>query len=138
MHFEKLPAKEKEKRRYLIETALEDGSAISYRELVKATGLTKRQVEYTMQKNPELHDKFKKNLARLKITAANNLTEFLGSEDEKIRLDATKFFLSKWKSSFDEVFQRVDGSGMSIEAYNDEVNQRKAITINFKVQDGSD
>lgn len=138
MSFRKLPAKERENREILIETALDEGKAISYKDLVKSTGLTKRQVEYTLQKNEELHHKFKKNLARLKITAATNLTEFLEHDDEKIRLDATKFFLSKWRSDFDEMFQRVDGSGMSIEAYNDEVNQRKAITINFRVQDGSD
>lgn len=105
----RVPSPEVKIKRYgLIKAALEAG-AISYVDISNATGLTVNNVNALLNPrhgNTELRGLYLKNLMSLKTVATQNLITAISDPAHPKHWEATKTFLSKYRTELDEVLDK--------------------------------
>lgn len=98
---------ELEKRVSDIDAAIEAG-AISYTQIQKVTGYTMTNIRTVFKKDEELYKKFKKALMAVQLQAVSNMIDILMDQSHPKNYEASKTFLGKYKTEFDDVFEKQD------------------------------
>lgn len=89
-----------------IEKALKRGAAVvSYNQVAKLAGLTQDRTRKTFKRYPELDELRRGTLKRLKTLAVGNLVTIMEDEEHKDHFQATKMFLTRYKTELDEVLE---------------------------------
>lgn len=95
---------EKKKRYEAIELAIESG-VLAYKKICKTTKLTEAQLQKAFRENEELHKKYKIALLVVKNKAANNIISMVMDDAHPKNFEATRLFVTRYKTTLDEVFE---------------------------------
>ena len=121
-----------QKRIEAISNAIEAG-VITYKNLCKYCSITESILQCTFKANPSLHKKYKVALIAVKHKAADNIVTAVMDSDHPKNFEATKLFISRYKTPLDEVFEPVTNE-ISIDSEDAPTGTKAKITINFTPQ----
>jgi hypothetical protein len=106
----KIEESEWKKRRIAVLAALENG-ARSYRTIAATSGLTLGVVQSVMRKYDDIHVQYVAKLQQIKNLASANMSDIIADKDHPKNFEATKYFMTKYVTEYDEAFESKEGSG---------------------------
>lgn len=90
-----------------VKLAIELG-AVSYKRISVTTQLSIQQIQNLFKKFPDLHDIYKRAVFEVRLHAAGNIMEAIMDGDHPKNFEASKFFITRYKTPLEEQFERND------------------------------
>jgi len=107
-----------ENREQEVAASLMNGN-ISMRNICKATGLLISQVNQVFIKYPDLKIAYRRLNQELKDHVTSNITEIIMDPTHPKCYEASKLFLTKFTTDFDETFEKQEDEGVGIKMGSD-------------------